>query len=71
MMNRLVATGLVMASVFMSVTAKAPPSTATIFAAISDWGGTDSPPYTTKGQLAAAKAMDEVRPARVAHGILF
>ena len=32
-----------------------------LFAAISDWGGTDVPPYTLPGQVAAASGLDQVR----------
>ena len=32
-----------------------------IFAAISDWGGTDVPPYTTKEQVANGKVLDKAR----------
>lgn len=32
----------------------------TAFAAISDWGGTGRPPYTTPAQVAVAAALDTV-----------
>ena len=32
----------------------------TAFAAISDWGGTNKPPYTTPAQMAVAGALDTV-----------
>ena len=32
----------------------------TAFAAISDWGGTSKPPYTTPAQVAVAGALDTV-----------
>ena len=31
-----------------------------VFAVLSDWGGTNSTPYTTAGQVAASKAMNSV-----------
>lgn len=40
---------------------RAPPAVAApalTFGALSDWGGTDEPPYTTPGQLAASESLE-------------
>ena len=62
----------------ISASLRAPPSstaavTTTVptltFGVLSDWGGTDQPPYTTPGQVAAAGALEEVAGARLQYFI--
>lgn len=62
-MRAALAAAALCAAPFAAADLRAPPSSVTpalTFGALSDWGGTDEPPYNTVEQLAAAQSLENV-----------